>query len=721
MKKILKIFLFVFLLACLILFSTLAYFYFSVRKVEFNDDLLKKFGIEMEIYDKNEVVAYKTSFNGKDYEDNIPQKVKNAFVAVEDKRFYKHHGLDYKRIVSAFIKNFRSRSYKQGGSTISQQLIKNTLLSSEKTIKRKFAEVKLTKILESKYSKDEIITLYLNSIYFGENCYGIKSACKKYFDKEVSEISLNESAMLAGIVKAPSKYNPITNYELAVKRKNLVLKLMQEQGYITKNEENKLKNKKISICDNGIGQYFSLCKKAVNELLNDYYYKGKIKVYTNLDSKLQEEIENISYDYKSDYSYVVLDNKNGSVKAYCSSCQSLNRSPASTIKPILVYAPCLEENLVNLQTKILDEPTNFNGYSPKNYNDKYYGYVSVKESLCKSLNVPSVKLLNMLGTKKAVTYAKKMNLNVKNEDLSIALGNIENGISLIDLTACYTVFSNNGKYLTPYFIEKIENEKGKVLYKHKTVEKNVFSEETAYLINNTLMDATKVGSSKLLNGKSYQICGKTGTNGTKKGNVDAYSISYTTNDTVGVWLGNSDNSLMDNSVSGSSYPTKINSKIMDFVNKEFSPPNFNIPKNIISVKLDKSVYENSYELTLAENDENYFEGIFKKGTEPQHVEKSEKPLVKNIKISCINCNFSLFYDLYYADGSYLYLIKNNKKTLFKEIKGNYFETMLAEGEYSFVIIPYKNLNGKKIKGTEIKLPTVNAKKNYTQPNEWWKE
>lgn len=720
MKKILKMFLFVFLLTCLILFSALTYFYVSVKNVKFDDKALKKFGIEMEIYDGEGITKYSTSFNGKDYESNIPQSVKNAFVAVEDKRFYKHNGLDYKRMLSAFLKNIKSRSYKQGGSTISQQLIKNTLLSSEKTLKRKFAEIKLTKILESKYSKDEIITLYLNSIYFGENCYGIKSASRKYFDKEVSELTINESAMLAGIVKAPSKYNPIADYEVATKRKNLVLSLMQEQGYITKNQEKKLKNEEISI-KNNTERYFSACKKEVDELLNEYYFKGKIKVYTNLDTVFQEKIENITYDYDSDFSYVVLDNKTGAIKAYHTSCLNLKRNPASTVKPLLVYAPCLEENLVNLQTKILDEPTNFNGYSPKNYNDKYYGYVSVKESLCKSLNVPSVKLLSMLGTKKAISYAQKMNLNVKNEDLSIALGNIENGVSLIDLTACYTVFSNDGKFLSPYFVEKIENEKGDVIYRHKNNEKKVFSEETVYLINNALMEATKNGSSRLINGKNYQICAKTGTNGTKKGNFDAYSISYTTQNTVGVWLGNKNNSLMDNSVSGSSYPTKINSKIMDIVNDNSSPPDFNIPQNIITVKLDKTIYENSYELALAENDDNFFEGIFKKGTEPVRKQKGEKPFIKNIKITCNNCDFSLFYDLENADGSYLYFKKENKKTLFKEIAGNSFKTTLKEGEYSFIIVPYKEKNGKKIKGKEIELPIVKAKKEYNQPNDWWLE
>lgn len=721
MKKVLKICLFIFLVACLIVFSLLAYFYASVRNINFDEKQLKKFGVEMEIFDENDVIVYTTSLNGKDYEGDIPQNVKNAFIAVEDKRFYKHHGLDYKRIVSAFLHNVKNRSYKQGGSTISQQLIKNTLLSPEKTIKRKFAEVKLTKILESKYSKDEIITLYLNSIYFGENCYGIKSACKKYFDKEVNEISVNESAMLAGIVKAPSKYNPITNYDLSIKRKNLVLNLMRSQGFITKNQENKLKNEKIFISNNSSEQYFSSCKNEVDELLDSYYFKEKIKVYTSLDGELQKKVENIRCNYKSDFSYVVLENKSGAVKSYCSTCQNLKRTPASTVKPFLVYAPCLEENLVNLQTKILDEPTNFNGYSPKNYNDKYYGYVSIKESLCKSLNVPSVKLLSMLGVKKALSYAKKMNIEIKNEDLSLALGNIENGISLIRLAGCYTVFSNGGNYLAPYFVEKIETESGKVLYEHKKNEKKVFSEETAYLVNNALIEATKSGSSRLIGGKSYQICGKTGTNGTKKGNKDAYSISYTSENTVGVWLGNKDNSLMGNDVSGSSYPTKINSAIMDIINKEKSPSDFNVPQNVVKVKLNKKAYDDNYEIALAAENENYFEGIFKKGTEPKKTLKCENVIVKDLRITCNNCNFSIFYNLNDCDGIYLYLLKNNKKTLFKKITDSSFETTLREGKYRFFIVPYKIKGDKIIKGDEIELPEIITKRNYTQPKEWWNE
>lgn len=722
MKKFFKTLLFTALIFVLIGISSLTLFISLTKNASFNESLLKKQGVEMEIYDKDDVLVYETSYLGNSYEDNIPQKIKNCFIAIEDKRFYNHKGLDYKRMLSALLHNLKSRSYKQGGSTISQQLIKNTHLTFKKTLKRKLEEIKLTKILEKKHSKDEIITMYLNSIYFGENCYGIKNACKKYFNKSVNEISLNEGAMLAGIVKAPSLYNPIANYDLSVKRKNVVLRCMRSLGYITKNEEEILKNEKISISENNDELYFYLCKREVDDILNKYYYDKKIKVYTYLDKNLQNEISSLKKEYPSDYSYVVADNSTMGISAFCSSCYPLKRCPASTVKPLLVYAPCLEENVITLQSKILDEPTSFGAYNPKNYNDVYYGYISAKDCLSKSLNVPAIKLLNAIGTKKAKEYANKMDMDIKNEHLAMALGSFDQGLTLSQLISCYGTFSNQGNYKKTRFIRKIVSNKGQLIYENKPYEKKIFSKDTAYLINYSLMDAVKNGTSKKLGNKNYQLCAKTGTNGNKNGNLDAYSISYTTKHTIGVWLGNKDNSLMDNSVTGSSYPTKINSKILDFLYRDNLPENFEIPENIITVKIDKTSYDKNCEILLANENTPFIEGIFKKGTEPIVKSQQLLPNIKYYIISCNNCDFSMFYELENSDGIYLYIQKNKKK-LYKTITKKSFTLTLPEGKYSFIIVPFKKDGDKIISGKEIRLPEIIARKDYKDitNKEWWNE
>lgn len=722
MKKFFKTLLFTALIFVLIGISSLMLFISITKNASFNDSLLKKQGVEMEIYDKDDVLVYETSYLGNSYEDNIPQKIKNCFIAIEDKRFYSHKGLDYKRMLSALFHNLKSRSYKQGGSTISQQLIKNTHLTIKKTLKRKLEEIKLTKILEKKYSKDEIITMYLNSIYFGENCYGIKNACKKYFNKNVNEISLNEGAMLAGIVKAPSLYNPIANYDLSVKRKNIVLHCMSLLGYITKNEEETLKNEKIYISENNDELYFHLCKREVDDILNKYYYDKKIKVYTYLDSDLQNEISSIKKEYSSDYAYVVADNATMGINAFSSSCYPLKRCPASTVKPLLVYAPCLEENLITLQSKILDEPTSFGSYNPKNYNDVYYGYISAKDCLSKSLNVPAIKLLNAIGTKKAREYANKMDMNVKSEHLALALGSFDDGLTLSQLISCYGTFSNQGNYKKAKFIRKIVSNNGQKIYENKPYEKRIFSKDTAYLINYALMDAVKSGTSKKLGNKNYQLCAKTGTNGNKNGNLDAYSISYTTKHTIGVWLGNKNNSLMDNAVTGSSYPTKINSEILDFLYRDNLPDKFEIPENIITVKLDKASYDKNSEMLLANENSPFIEGVFKKGTEPNKKSQQILPNIKDYKIICNNCNFTMFYDLDNCDGIYLYIQKNKKK-LYKTIMANNFTLTLPEGKFSFIIVPFKKYGDKIIRGKEIPLPEIIAKKDYKDitNKEWWNE
>ena len=352
-------------------------------------------------YDKNNDLITE-EINGKSISEfvKIPEHTKNAFIAIEDKRFYYHNGIDYKGLGRALLNNVKSFSFKEGASTISQQLIKNTHLSNEKTIKRKLVEIKLALELEKRFSKDEILEKYLNTIYFGDNCYGITSAALHYFNKSVEDLTIGESATLAGIIKAPSNYSPLADYDKCTSRRNIVLKEMFSQGYIDETSYNNLLNTPIKIYTENAEQiqydFLYYARKELNSLIESSPYKNRnLKVYTKFDKEAQSIVENNIKDNKIDANKsAVMLSPHGNVCAYYSTCANEKRQFGSTIKPLLVYAPAIELDVVNSATLLLDEKTDFNGYCPSNYNDKYYGYVSVKDSLAKSLNVCAVKLLN---------------------------------------------------------------------------------------------------------------------------------------------------------------------------------------------------------------------------------------------------------------------------------------------------------------------------------------
>ncbi len=720
MKKIFKFLFFNFLLFTLISSSFFLYMVISTKSIKFNPSNLTKNTSTVLFFDEQGEQITVTSGKS-EIATEIPTHVKNAFVSVEDKRFYNHKGVDYKRIFGALLVNVKNGSFTQGASTISQQLIKNTHLNSEKTLKRKFAEIKLTRELEKKYSKEQILNFYLNNIYFGENCYGIKNASEKYFDKSPNELTVSEGAMLAGIIKAPSKYNPIVNYDKAIERRNLVLKLMKEK-YLDNYTYEKALNEKIrikNIENTNENSYIYQTEKELREILKTPYFTKKIKVFTYLNQELQNSISSINCDYNSDKSIIVLNNENMGVQAYHSTCGDLLRSPGSTIKPLLVYAPCYEEKLINLQTKILDEPTDFNGYCPNNFGDKYYGYISARECLSKSLNVPSVKLLNSLTVNKAKNYAKKLKIITADENLSLALGSLTNGISLIDLASCYSTFANEGEFCKGKFIKEIKNDKGQVIYRHIPQKTKVFSKETAYLINYNLMDCVSQGTAKRLNGFSYELCAKTGTNGNKKGNIDAYTLSYTTKHTVGVWLGNKNNALMDNKVTGSTYPSLISKSVYEKIYNENLPSPFEVPEDIIRVNLDKSSYDKNYEIVLSNGFGEFFEGIFIKGTEPKKFANDTiLPSIKDYNISCNICDISIFYELQNADGILLYDIKNKEK-LIDKIYGSNYSFKTCYGKHIFKLKPFKEVNGNLIYGKEIIVPEINIQKEI--PKEWWRD
>ena len=666
------------------------------RDVMLDESKLKKSGQIIEVYSSSgNLVAKKSSSNGGNYIKitKLSNNTKNAFIAIEDKRFYTHNGIDVKRILSATLENIKSLSFKEGASTITQQLIKNTHLSSEKTVKRKLKEIKLAINLERKYSKDEILEMYLNTIYFGRGAYGIEDASQTYFNKSASNLTLNESAMLAGIIKAPSTYSPESNYDLVISRKNLVLKVMKECGFISENEYKLNSNSKLKINafdkNTDYGDY-------VNATISEYensnnfmpYGNSVVKLYTYLDESLQKGIDEKTTNY--DENKIVINSKLCGVTAFIGKYSNIKRNPASCVKPWLVYAPMINDGYIKESSVIDDEEINFNGYSPKNYNDKYHGAVTVKYALSNSLNVPTVKLLNGYGLEKVNNYTKLMNLDVKNENLTCALGGITGGLTLKELCDKYSVFNGGGNFSESKFIKSIYFDNIKI-YEHTPKKSQVFSEETAFIINDILKNSVESGTSKKLRTLPFDICAKTGTNGNSNGNFDALSIAYTTDSIVGVWVGNYDNEIMPNSVTGSNEPSAISYKVLQKLYKNSLPLPFSKPNGVIEVNIDVNyLLENKIE-TISTSGERFY---YIKGSEP-NLEKFEDvaPSIISVKTALNNGNVSITYNVKNADNIVIYRVCYGKEFIvYKgEPNASFTDKLKSFGTYHYKIIA-KNEN-----------------------------
>lgn len=538
---------------------------------------------------------------------------KNAFIAKEDKRFYSHDGIDFIRMLGALKTNITSGETKEGGSTITQQLIKNTHLSQERTMTRKLKEIKLALELEKNLDKEEILDSYLNSIYFGNGIYGIKSAASYYFDKDVSRLSIAESALLSGIISAPSIYNPIASLENAKNKGEIVLKLMLDNGYITSEEFNsalkELNNITIST-KNEIGKlYTSLASLEAAEILGleSLPQDASVVVKTYLDKPLQKDAEEIvlNQSHKAflddgtmpGIASIVLDNSSGGIIAFAGESKynlyTLKRQPASTIKPLLVYAPALENGLISPASFILDEPINIDGYAPQNATGKNYGYTTVRDNVVRSTNIPAVKILNELGIEKGKSFSEKLGLSFVEEDnnLAIALGGLTEGERLIDLAGGYMALACGGYYQKPTFIKEIIIN-GLVVYKHEPTKSKVMKDSTAYLMTDMLKSAATYGTGRKINSLGLPIASKTGTNYVNGKNQDGFNISYTTNHTVLSWLGETGTPSEKASpiYNGSTFATNITKDIMATLYDSSAPKDFVMPTSVKKIALDKDEY-----------------------------------------------------------------------------------------------------------------------------------
>lgn len=604
----------VFVTALVLVFSIL---YFTREQVKFDKNKLAEYSSKIEFYDcQNKLIKQKNTFNSKYVKiENLPQHVKDAFISIEDKQFYTHKGLNYKRMAKALMTDIKNHNLNQGASTISQQLIKNTHLSSKKTFSRKINEIILTKKLERNFSKNKILENYLNIIYFGNNCYGIEEASEFYFSKPAKNLNLQESATLAGLISSPARYSPVTKPLECTKRRNIVLNEMRKdkkidyQQYatavslplelnISKTSENMLN----TYAEASLDEAISILKMPAKQISI-----GGYKIYTNMNEAKQIALEKIvsNTDFSNNnYSAISINPQNGQIESFVGKADykilECKRQPGSAIKPILVYAPAINEDIISPCTQILDEPLTISGYSPQNHDGKFHGYVSVNQAIGKSLNIPAVKVMTYTKLDKSKKYAENCGIEFdeKDDNYALALGGMTYGTNVKDLTGAYTSLANNGEYCKPKFIRYITDSKGKIVYISDQKTKKVFRDDTAFLMTNMLVDASKNGTSKRLKDLPFQVASKTGTVGKGQINQDAWSISYTKDDIVGVWIGNLDNSPIGNIVGGT-VPIEITKQYMQDLYQTSSPMPFSIPTSVEQVEIDMSELETNHQVCKA--------------------------------------------------------------------------------------------------------------------------
>ncbi|MGN0961358.1 MAG: transglycosylase domain-containing protein [Christensenellales bacterium] len=634
-KKAIKIFLMISLILIIIFLSfTLWFIINSINEVKSTNVSLTGNAINScEIYDKNGDVILNNLGLENSYVElkDINSDTINAFLSIEDKTFYEHDGLNYKRMLKAMFVNIIDGSYSQGASTITQQLVKNKYLSNEKTLSRKVKEIYLTKKMEATEEKDKILENYLNTIYYGNGAYGIGNASYRFFGKTPKELTLSESCVLAGAVNYPSYYSPINNLEKSKNRRDLVLSEMLSDGKITNqeyldalNEEIVLNPKPITTI-NKLDLYSQNVLNEASKILNiseEEIFNKNYKIFTYQDNEIQNTLNNKINDEKyydeneygniADSLSIILDNQTGGVVAVAGKSDynlvNFKRQPGSLVKPVLIYTPALEEKIIYPCSEILDEKVNFDLYTPQNVGDKYYGYVSINECVAKSLNIPAIKLCQELGIETCKSYGEKCGLDFNENDngLAIALGGLTDGFTLQNITESYLPFTNNGKFKKSSYISKIISPNNLTIYNNKLSENTYCSSDNAYLMTNILNYSTRFGTSKKLSSCNYDIAGKTGTVNVKNSNknTDAYSLAYTSKHTMSVWLGNysmNGKFNLNGNNNGGTFATEIIKNTFDKIYEDNKPADFNVPNSIISLPVDTINLKENHKIFLGEN------------------------------------------------------------------------------------------------------------------------
>ena len=561
----------------------------------------------------------------------IPSQLKQAFLAVEDKDFYQHNGISYTAIIRSLLANLRAGRTVQGASTITLQLVKNTYTDVEerqsKEMERKVTEALIALDLEKKYNKDQIFEQYLNIIPFGSGAYGVEAAAKTFFGKSVGKLTLPEAALLAGLTQRPTAYNPFRNPEAALERRNVVLSKMYKYEYITEAAYNAAITAPLGVQsaneeteqtaeEEDTSAFLDAVLSEAENVLTDLgysersLYTGGYKIYTTLDQEVQSRVDEIyaddSYFPKDqngknvESAMALLDHTNGEVIAMAGGrnytvnrgynrATQLIRSPGSTIKPLVVYGPAVAQGL-SPNTIVDDVPFVKGSYKPSNYDGKYRGPVTMRTAISLSLNMPALRLFEIVGINNGFEFGKKMTLPLVDSDanISLALGGVTYGFSPLEMARAYGIYANRGVLKPSYLIRKITDAEGNILYQANNQPQRIVSENTAYVISDMLKTVVTSGTGKKAQISGWDVAGKTGTvqlpaqMKDRRGNADAWFIGYTAKYTAAVWMGfdkTSEGSYL-RSVYGGDMPAKIWKNVVVFASKDLEPQRFTAPANL---------------------------------------------------------------------------------------------------------------------------------------------
>lgn len=521
---------------------------------------------------------------------DIPEHVQQAFIAVEDSRFHEHHGIDMQGILRALYADILAGAKVEGGSTITQQLAKRIFLSNDKTWLRKTKEAIIAVNLERRYSKKQILEMYLNQIYFGHGAYGIATAAELYFNKDASDLTVADAALLASIPKAPSTYSPIDHPEQAKQRRNTVLSLMADQGYLSAEEAVANKGKTLALDlhkmkkQKAYWTYIDMMlaeAKETYDLTNEAVLKGGYTIVVPMSTKAQKA----SYELFRDASYfpgsdqdeppqgalVLIDSQTGGVLAVQGGRDYVRKGfnrvttkqqPGSAFKPLAVYGPALETGKYTPYSLLKDEKIayeTYGGYEPENYDDRYRGQMTMYDALRLSANAPAVWLLNEIGIDTGKKYLTELGIAIPDEGLAVALGGLTYGVTPLEMAKAYRAFAGGGKVIEPYFISRIYDRDGELVGEAHPREKQVFSPQTAWYATKMLQAVVENGTATA-GDVDTALAGKTGTTsfpGVKGAAADAWFVGYTPRVVGSVWMGYDTTSNAQHLTAGSGHPTKL--------------------------------------------------------------------------------------------------------------------------------------------------------------------
>ncbi len=652
-KKILIAFLLLILIGFLSIFIVVAWFSRDLPNPEQLID--REIAQTTTIYDRSgEHVLYELHGDERrtlmDLED-IPDHVKQSTIAIEDRNFYRHRGYSVWAIFRTLATNLL-RGEKAGGSTLTQQFVKNAILTPEKKYSRKIKELVLAQRIESRFTKDEILQMYLNEIPYGSNAYGVAAASQNYFNKNVQDINLAEAALLAALPQAPSFYSPYgPNKDILLGRKDYILRIMHEQGYISEEEKNAAQSYEIEFAQPRANIEAPHFVMYVRSLLAETYgektiEQGGLKIYTTIDWDLQKQAEKIIKEKIDEYgeryqatnaSLVSIDPKTGQILALVGSYDFFNnnidgqvnvalsnRQPGSSLKPI-IYASLFELGYTQ-NTILYDVETNFSTnpnepYIPRNYDNQTRGPVNIRKSLASSFNIPAVKAIYLSDIERVLDLAENMHYSTFKDrsrfGLALVLGGGE--VKLLEHVNAYSAFAREGLINKTASILKVEDRDGNVLEEYKQDEKKVLTKQSVRKINDILKDnqarATTFGLSSYLNIPGREVAVKTGTTNDFR---DAWAIGYTPSIVTGVWVGNSNNDRMARGAGGSTVAAPIWNEFMKYALKDHPKETFNKPEDI---RTGKDILDGEIEIIKKTYEIDSITGLLADESTPQEIIK----------------------------------------------------------------------------------------------------